>query len=229
MPLDPFIEDITVTAAPVSAPTDAPGPPDRDAILAERGPAGAAGPALGQCTGESLESIVVGKRETAKTGKTKPGEQVGKDSLDRSDNLELPSEQLGSCTLSISALTLVSEMTRELMGEEKDGKCDAVPHRFAANQTGRCPRLQGRGLYLSVDRPSKLWTILSIWFAKTGLEEKAAGDAVEALMKTWQTWEPKTHLKGSSRRHAIHSYLRATRWCLLADEEPVLGQLNSQP
>lgn len=37
MPLDPFIEDITVTAAPVSAPTDAPGPPDRDAILAERG------------------------------------------------------------------------------------------------------------------------------------------------------------------------------------------------
>ena len=66
-------------------------------------------------------------------------------------------------------------------------------------------------------------------FAKTGLEEKAAGDAVEALMKTWQTWEPKTHLKGSSRRHAIHSYLRATRWCLLADQEPVLGQLNSQP
>eukprot|EP00913_Durusdinium_trenchii_P024030 g22568.t1 len=125
MPLDPFIEDITVTAAPVSAPTDAPGPPDRDAILAERGPAGAAGPALAE------------------------------DSLDRSDNLELPSEQLGSCTLSISALTLVSEMTRELMGEEKDGKCDAVPHRFAANQTGRCPRLQGRGL-----------------FAKTGLEEK---------------------------------------------------------
>ena len=55
-------------------------------------------------------------------------------------------------------------MTRELMGEEKDGKCDAVPHRFAANQTGRCPRLQGRGLYLSVDRPSKLWTILSIWW-----------------------------------------------------------------
>lgn len=63
------------------------------------GPAGAAGPALGQCTGESLESIVVGKRETAKTGKTKPGEQVGKDSgLFRSS--------LDHCTQSITGVGL---------------------------------------------------------------------------------------------------------------------------